>query len=76
MSKPDQFSHSQINSWLRCGKAYQLERLIGAPTPPAVYLVVGNAMHTAIEEINKQVFAAQVRRVAAESNMQASTVSA
>lgn len=64
---PEHFSHSQITSWLRCGKSYQLSRLIGAPEKPAVYLVTGNAMHTVIEDINRRFFAEQQdRRVSLE----------
>lgn len=64
---PEHFSHSQITSWLRCGKSYQLSRLIGAPEKPAVYLVTGNAMHTVIEDINRRFFVEQQdRRVSLE----------
>lgn len=49
MTRPAHASNSQISSWLRCGKAYQLERLLGAKQSPAVYLVTGNAVHAAIE---------------------------
>lgn len=42
-------SFSQFTSWLKCGKAYQLERVLEAPTMPAWYLVGGSAVHSAIE---------------------------
>lgn len=72
---PEHFSHSQITSWLRCGKSYQLSRLIGAPEKPAVYLVTGNAMHTVIENINRRFFAEQqARRVSLECKMPPATV--
>lgn len=72
---PEHFSHSQITSWLRCGKSYQLSRLIGAPENPAVYLVTGNAMHTVIEEANRRFFAEQqARRVSLECKMPTGTV--
>lgn len=47
------FSHSQINSWQRCGKAYYLEKVAQVPQQPAVYLVTGNALHSAIERLNR-----------------------
>lgn len=57
MKPPEHFSHSQISAWIRCGKAYQLSRLIGVPERPAVYLVAGNAMHEVIEQMNRESFA-------------------
>lgn len=42
-------SFSQFTSWLKCGKAYQLERVLEAPAMPAWYLVGGSAVHSAIE---------------------------
>lgn len=72
---PEHFSHSQITSWLRCGKAYQLSRLIGVPERPAVYLVTGNAMHSVIEEINREFFKAnQARRVSLDCKLPTATV--
>lgn len=72
---PEHFSHSQITSWLRCGKAYQLTRLVGVPERPAVYLVTGNAMHSVIEDINRRFFAdTQARRVSLDCKMPTATV--
>lgn len=72
---PEHFSHSQMNSWLRCGKSYQLSRLIGVPERPAVYLVTGNAMHSVIEDINRRFFAEQQdRRVSLECKMSSAKV--
>lgn len=72
---PEHFSHSQITSWLRCGKSYQLSRLVGVPEKPAVYLVTGNAMHTVIENFNRRFFAEQQsRRVSLECKMPTDTV--
>lgn len=72
---PEHFSHSQITSWLRCGKSYQLSRLIGAPEKPAVYLVTGNAMHAVIEDINRRFFTdQQSRRVSLDCKMPPDTV--
>ena len=47
-------SFSQFSSWTKCGKAYQLERLIQAPTTPAWYFVGGSAFHAAVEELLKE----------------------
>jgi hypothetical protein len=62
-SLPPHASHSQVNSWLRCGKAYYLERLVKVKQPPAAYLVAGVAIHTAIENINKLHFEQQTASV-------------
>lgn len=43
-------SFSQFSSWVRCGKAYQLERVRKVPQTPAWFLVAGTAFHSAIEE--------------------------
>lgn len=56
---PDHYSHSQINAWLRCGKQYELERIRKVPRTPSVYLVAGNAIHTAIEQLNLRAFQAR-----------------
>ncbi len=64
MKPPEHFSHSQISAWIRCGKAYQLSRLIGVPERPAVYLVAGNAMHSVIERMNREFSSRAKSRVA------------
>jgi hypothetical protein len=43
-------SFSAFNSWLRCGKAYQLERILKAPSDPAWWFVGGSAFHSAAEK--------------------------
>jgi len=48
---PSHLSHSQLTTWLRCAKAYFLERKAYAPTVPAVYLVAGSAVHEIIERM-------------------------
>ena len=58
MSKPTTYSHSQINSWQRCGKAYYLEKIAQVPQAPAVYLATGTALHSAIEHLNRAAAAA------------------
>lgn len=45
-------SYSQYTSYVRCAKAFYLERVAAAPQTPSVYLVGGSAVHKAIEQIN------------------------
>lgn len=45
---PAQVGHvswSQLSSWLKCGKQYELERIIKAPQTPGVWLAGGSAVH-------------------------------
>jgi len=42
-------SFSAFTSWLRCGKAFQLERNLQAPQDPAWWFVGGSAFHAAAE---------------------------
>lgn len=50
---PDNYSFSQVSSWIRCAKQYQLSRLHSAPQTPSVWLAAGSALHDAIENINR-----------------------
>lgn len=50
---PAHLSHSQMQSFLHCGKSYQLKRLQGAPSLPSVWLVAGTALHDAIDTVNR-----------------------
>jgi hypothetical protein len=43
-------SYSSFTSWLRCGKAWELERKLKAPSEPAWWFVGGSAFHTAAEK--------------------------
>ena len=43
-------SFSSFTSWLRCGKAWQLERGLKAPSEPAWWFVGGSAFHAAAEQ--------------------------
>ena len=52
--KKDHLSYSQLTTYTRCAKAYELQRIQKAPEVPAVYLVAGKAVHTAIERINRE----------------------
>lgn len=42
-------SHSQISTWLKCGEAYRLQKVLKAPEYPAAWLAGGTAFHSAIE---------------------------
>lgn len=46
-------SHSSINSYLRCGKAFELEKIKNYPTTPAWYLIGGSAVHAVTEAWDK-----------------------
>jgi putative RecB family exonuclease len=43
-------SFSSFSSWIRCGKAWQLERELQAPSEPAWWFVGGSAFHSAAEK--------------------------
>lgn len=49
---PTGVSHSALNSYLRCGKAYELGKL-GVPEAPAWWLIGGSAVHKATEWLDK-----------------------
>lgn len=49
---PQHVSHSALNNYLRCGKAYELGKL-GVPESPAWWLLGGSAVHQATEWIDK-----------------------
>ena len=49
---PAHASHSAINNYLRCGKAYELNKL-GVEETPAWWLLGGSAVHKATEWIDK-----------------------
>lgn len=50
---PPHVSHSSINSYLRCGKAYELDKVRRYPQAPAWWLIGGSAVHKATEWIDK-----------------------
>lgn len=45
-------SYSQLNSWLRCGHAYRLERIEKVPEYPAWWFIGGQAVHSATEAVD------------------------
>lgn len=49
---PQHASHSAINSYIRCGKAYELGKL-GVTEPPAWWFLGGSAVHKATEWLDK-----------------------
>lgn len=51
-SPPEHVSYSQFNDWLRCGKAYELKRIIGVQEFPAWWSIAGNAVHKATERFD------------------------
>lgn len=46
-------SYSQVSSYLRCPKAFELSRVIRVPETPAWYLASGSAVHSCLEAIAK-----------------------
>lgn len=42
-------SYSQLRSYLQCGKAFELERIVKAPRRPGMWNAGGTAVHTVIE---------------------------
>jgi hypothetical protein len=42
-------SHSQYSDWLRCGKAYELKRVLGLAEAPAWWSIGGKGVHSATE---------------------------
>lgn len=51
-------SYSSLSDWLRCGKLFQLKRLIGLPERPAVWNVGGKAVHAASEQFDRELYEA------------------
>lgn len=49
-------SYSQLTSWTRCGKAFELQRLQEAPESPTVWLPAGKAVHATFEAIARHYF--------------------
>lgn len=47
---PKHTSHSAISAYTRCGKSYELRKVLKFPEPPAWYLIAGTAIHTAAQQ--------------------------
>ena len=43
-------SFSSFTSWVKCGKAWELERELQAPSEPAMWFAGGSAFHLAVEK--------------------------
>lgn len=52
---PEHISHSALNNYLRCGKAYELGKL-GVQEKPAWWLLGGSAVHKATEWLDKGIW--------------------
>jgi hypothetical protein len=49
-------SYSALSDWLRCGKYFQLKRLLGLPERPAWWNIGGHAVHAATEAYDRMVY--------------------
>ena len=50
------WSFSRYTSYLRCGKGYELSRIIKAPQLPSWYAIGGNAVHGGTEQVDRLEF--------------------
>lgn len=57
---PKHLSYSAIDSYLRCGKAFELERVVGVPRSSAWYFVGGSTVHEVTEEYDRLFFQSKV----------------
>lgn len=51
MSDVAHWSFSQVDSWLSCGKKYELSRLRNAPQSPTVWAPAGTALHDVADRL-------------------------
>jgi hypothetical protein len=42
-------SHSQLSSWLECGKRFELEKVLKVPRLPGIWFPAGTACHATVE---------------------------
>lgn len=54
-------SYSAFTSWLRCGKAFQLERILGIEGVPAWFFVGGSVVHKVTELYDQALYEAEGR---------------
>jgi len=47
---PAHVSYSQYAEWLKCGKSYELKRIIGLSETPAWWSIGGKGVHSATEK--------------------------
>lgn len=52
-------SFSQLNQYMKCGKQYELERIMKAPQVPSTAAVAGKAVHWVTEEYDRHVLQEQ-----------------
>ena len=57
---PKHLSYSAIDSYLRCGKAFELERVVKVPRGSAWYFVGGSAVHEVTEGLDLSFFAGKL----------------
>lgn len=43
-------SYSQMNTWLQCGEAFRLEKILRVPRVPGLWFPAGSAVHATIEK--------------------------
>lgn len=55
---PPHLSYSSLSEWLKCGKLYQLSRVLGLPERPAWWNLGGRAVHSATEAHDRAVYTA------------------
>lgn len=46
-------SYSSFTAWLKCGKAYELQKILGLQEQPAWWSIGGSAFHSATEEMDR-----------------------
>lgn len=56
---PPHVSYSQFSDWLRCGKAYELKKILGLAESPAWWSIGGHGVHTATEKYDRQLLEAK-----------------
>lgn len=54
---PHHLSYSSLADWLKCGKLYQLSRLLQFPERPAWWNIGGRAVHSATEAHDRYIHA-------------------
>lgn len=55
---PPHLSYSALTDFLKCGKYYQLSRILQLPERPAWWNIGGRAVHSATEAHDRRVHAA------------------
>lgn len=57
---PSGVSYSQIDSWLTCGKRYQLERVVKVPRAPGIWFPGGTTFHHITELWDRKIISTRV----------------